>query len=64
MPATSHADEHAAVRAPDRRVLKAGRNHSHALPLYFVFYNFVRIHWTFRTSPAMTTGPIGSVMEE
>jgi hypothetical protein len=26
---------------------------------YFVFYNFVRIHRTLRTSPAMTTGPIG-----
>src|SRR5829696_3794230 len=27
-----------------------------ALSLYFVFYNFVRIHKTLRTSPAMTAG--------
>jgi hypothetical protein len=31
-------------------------NHFHALSLYFVFYNFVRIHKTLRTSPAMAAG--------
>jgi len=31
-------------------------NHLHALALYFVFYNFVRMHKTLRTSPAMAAG--------
>ena len=31
-------------------------NHSHALALYFAFYNFCRIHKTLRVSPAMAAG--------
>jgi IS1 family transposase len=31
-------------------------NHFHALSLYFVFYNFVRIHKTLKVSPAMAAG--------
>jgi IS1 family transposase len=31
-------------------------NHIHALALYFVFYNFTRIHKTLRMSPAMVAG--------
>jgi IS1 family transposase len=31
-------------------------NHCHALALYFMFYNFVRIHKTLRVSPAMAAG--------
>jgi IS1 family transposase len=31
-------------------------NHYHALSLYFVFYNFVRMHKTLRMSPAMAAG--------
>lgn len=31
-------------------------NHIHALALYFMFYNFVRIHKTLRMSPAMAAG--------
>jgi hypothetical protein len=31
-------------------------NHYHALSLYFVFYNFVKLHKTIRMSPAMAAG--------
>ena len=31
-------------------------NHLHSLALYFVFYNFVRMHKTLRMSPAMAAG--------
>lgn len=31
-------------------------NHVHALALYFLFYNFVRVHKTLRMSPAMAAG--------
>jgi IS1 family transposase len=31
-------------------------NHLHALALYFMFYNFVRIHKSLRMSPAMSAG--------
>ena len=32
------------------------QNHAHALALYYVWYNFCRIHQTLRTSPAMAAG--------
>jgi len=35
---------------------KKWENHVHALALYFVFYNFCRIHKTLRTTPAMAAG--------
>ena len=38
-------------------------NHSHALALYFVWYNFVRIHKTLRTTPAMAAGVTGRLWE-
>jgi IS1 family transposase len=31
-------------------------NHKHALALYFMFYNFARIHSTLRVTPAMEAG--------
>lgn len=31
-------------------------NHIHALALYFMFYNFARMHKTLRMSPAMKSG--------
>lgn len=35
---------------------KKVENHCHALALYFMFYNFVRMHKTLRCSPAMAAG--------
>lgn len=37
-------------------------NHCHALALYYVWYNFIRIHKTIRTSPAMAAGLTDSLM--
>jgi hypothetical protein len=31
-------------------------NHEHALALYFMYYNFCRIHRTLRVTPAMEAG--------
>jgi IS1 family transposase len=35
---------------------KKVQNHGHALALYFMFYNFVRIHASLRVTPAMAAG--------
>ncbi|HZL59845.1 MAG TPA: IS1 family transposase [Stellaceae bacterium] len=35
---------------------KKMENHTHALSIYFMFYNFVRIHQTLRVTPAMAAG--------
>jgi IS1 family transposase len=35
---------------------KKFKNHVHALALYFMFYNFVRVHKTLRMTPAMAAG--------
>ena len=35
---------------------KKSENHLHALAIYFVYYNFVRIHSTLRETPAMAAG--------
>ena len=35
---------------------KKVENHAHALALYFMWYNFVRIHATLRVTPAMAAG--------
>jgi hypothetical protein len=31
-------------------------NHAHAMSIYFMHYNFVRIHQTLRVTPAMAAG--------
>ena len=38
-------------------------NHCHALALYFVHYNFVRIHKTLKVTPAMAAGVSGRLWE-
>jgi IS1 family transposase len=35
---------------------KKVENHSHAVALYFMFYNFCRVHQTLRVTPAMEAG--------
>ena len=35
---------------------KKAENHVHALAIYFMQYNFVRIHRTLRCTPAMAAG--------
>jgi len=35
---------------------KKVENHAHAMALHFMYYNFVRIHQTLRTTPAMAAG--------
>jgi len=35
---------------------KKVENHTHAMALHFMYYNFVRIHKTLRTTPAMAAG--------
>ena len=38
-------------------------NHQHALAIYFMHYNFARIHQTLRVSPAMAAGVTGKLWE-
>lgn len=42
---------------------KKFENHCHALALYFVFYNFCRVHKTLGATPAMASGLIDRVMK-
>ena len=38
-------------------------NHCHALALYFVFYNFCRVHKTLGATPAMAAGLVDKVLK-
>ena len=42
---------------------KKFENHCHALALYFVFYNFCRVHKTLRVTPAMAAGISDELMD-
>jgi hypothetical protein len=61
---TSYVESHnQKIRQQNRRFtrLTAGHskkidNHIHHLPIYFVFYNFARVHSSLRMSPAMAAG--------
>jgi hypothetical protein len=35
---------------------KKAENHAHMMAIYFMHYNFVRIHQTLRVTPAMAAG--------
>jgi hypothetical protein len=41
---------------------KKFENHCHALALYFVFYNFCRVHKTLGATPAMAADLVDRVM--
>ena len=43
---------------------KKFENHCHALALYFLFYNFCRVHKTLGVTPAMAAGITGSDHED
>ena len=43
---------------------KKFENHCHALALYFVFYNFCRVHKTLGATPAMASGLGGPSHED
>jgi hypothetical protein len=42
---------------------KKVENHAHAMGLHFLYYNFVRIHKTLRTTPAMAAGVTSGLWE-
>jgi hypothetical protein len=44
------------LRRRSSRFSKKLENHEHALALYFMHYNFCRIHQTLRVTPAMEAG--------
>jgi hypothetical protein len=46
----------APVHALDECVLKKIENHAAAVALYFMYYNFGRVHQTLRVTPAMEAG--------
>ena len=56
-PQPDDADEHAPIYAAHQRILEeAAETTPPRLALYFVHYNFCRVHKTLRMSPAMASG--------
>lgn len=68
---TSYAErQHLTMRMSMRRFTrltnafsKKIENHAHAIALYFVWYNFVKMHKTLRMTPAMAAGIASSPMD-
>ena len=42
---------------------KKAENHAHMMAIYFMHYNFVRIHQTLRVTPAAIAGVISKLWE-
>jgi hypothetical protein len=42
---------------------KKAENHAHMMAIYFMFYNFVRIHQTLKITPAMAAGVTSKLWE-
>ena len=42
---------------------KKAENHAHSVAIYFMHYNFVRIHQTLRCTPAMAAGVTAKLWE-
>jgi hypothetical protein len=42
---------------------KKAENHAHMMAIYFMHYNFVRIHQTLRITPEMAAGVTGKLWE-
>ena len=53
---TSSENAYAPYDPADECIFKKMANHAHAMALHFLYYNFVRIHKTLKTTPAMAAG--------
>ena len=49
--------------APQQTPTKKIENHGHAIALYFIHYNYCKIHTTTRITPAMAAGLSKTVWE-
>jgi hypothetical protein len=50
------ADVHAPFHAAHQCLVKKLDNHAATLAVYFMYYNFARVHQTLRVTPAMEAG--------
>jgi hypothetical protein len=50
--------------AAHQRFLDESKNHTHMMAIYFMHYNFVRIHQTLKVSPAIAAGVTSKLWEE
>ena len=48
---------------PTNAFSKKAANHAHMMAIYFMHYNFVRIHQTLKVTPAMAAGVTGKPWE-